>query len=58
MSTTWERWVTLETGARIATWHVGPLGLAVELEDVEGAATLEALVDGPDPFAPLFEGGA
>lgn len=57
VSTTWERWVTLETGARIATRHVGPLGLAVELEDVEGAATLEALVGGPDPFAPLFEEG-
>lgn len=55
VSTTWEEWVTLSTGARIATRHVGPLGLTLELEDVEGAETLDALIDEPDPFAPLFE---
>ncbi len=56
LATTWEGWTTLSTGARIATRHVGPLGLAMQLEDVEGAATLEALVGEADPFAPLFEG--
>lgn len=53
----WEGWTTLSTGARIATRHTGPLGLALELTDVEGAATLAELVDGPDPFAPLFARG-
>ena len=55
VETSWEGWVTLDTGARISTRHAGPLGLTLELTDVEGAATLDALVDGPDPFAPLFE---
>jgi hypothetical protein len=54
VSTTWEGWQTLSTGARIATRHVGPFGLTMQLEDVEGAATLEELVGEPDPFAPLF----
>lgn len=52
---TWEGWVTLATGARISTRHRGPLGMVLELTDVEGAATLEELEPGPDPFAPLFE---
>lgn len=55
VETSWEGWVTLDTGARISTRHAGPLGLTLELTDVQGAATLDALVDGPDPFAPLFE---
>ena len=55
VETSWEGWVTLDTGARISTRHAGPLGLTLELTDVEGATTLDALVDGPDPFAPLFE---
>lgn len=53
--TTWEDWTTLSTGARIARKHEGPLGLTLELSDVEGAETLGDLVDDPDPFAPLFE---
>ena len=52
---TWEGWVDLATGARISTRHRGPLGLVLELTDVEGAATLAELEPGPDPFAPLFE---
>lgn len=52
--TTWEDWITLSTGAKIARRHEGPLGLTLELTDVEGAATLDELVDGPDPFTPLL----
>lgn len=55
VATTWEGWQTLSTGAKIATRHQGPLGLSLELTDVEGAETLEALMGGDDPFAPLFE---
>ena len=55
LEVSWERWVTLETGARIATRHVGPLGLSFELTDVEGAETLGDLLEGDDPFAPLHE---
>jgi hypothetical protein len=51
---TWEGWITLSTGAKIATRHAGPLGLTLELTDVEGAASVADLVDGPDPFAPLL----
>lgn len=57
VETTWEGWRSLSTGARVSTRHRGPLGLTLELTDVEGAATLEDLVDGPDPFAPLFAEG-
>ena len=52
----WDGWRELATGAWISTAHHGPLGLTLELGDVRGAETLEALVDGPDPFSPLFEG--
>lgn len=55
VETSWEGWQTLTTEARIATTHVGPLGITIELTDVAGARTLEELVDGADPFAPLFE---
>jgi hypothetical protein len=58
VETSWEGWQTLSTGARIATTHVGPLGVTVELSDVAGARSLDELVDGPDPFAPLFEGSS
>ena len=55
VETSWEGWQTLSSGARIATRHVGPLGLTLELTDVEGAESLRALVGPDDPFAPLFE---
>ena len=54
VETSWSNWQTLSTGARISTRHVGPLGITVELTDVDGAETLSALQEGPDPFAPLF----
>jgi len=50
---TWEGFVTLSTGARIATrHHVGPA--PVTLGDLAGAATLAELDPGADPFARLF----
>ena len=49
----WERYVTLATGARIATRHrIGPVTLT--LDDVAGATTLAALEPGDDPFARLL----
>lgn len=49
----WEDWITLSTGARVATTHrMGPVTL--RLTDVAGAATLAELVPGQDPFASLF----
>lgn len=50
----WEGWITLATGARVSTRHqMGPVTL--ELSEVAGAATLEELVRGPDPFAPMMQ---
>lgn len=49
LEVSWERWVTLGTGARVATLHrLGPLRL--ELTDVAGAADLSTLA-ADDPFA-------
>ena len=57
MEVSWEAWITLETGALVSTLHeAGPMTLS--LEGVRGAATLEDLVGGDDPFAPLFGGEA
>ena len=48
----WAGWKRLSTGAWISTRHeLGPITL--ELTEVEGAATLEALVGDEDPFAAL-----
>lgn len=49
----WDGFVTLSTGARVATRHGDGL-LGFQLEDVRGAATLAELVPGEDPFAPLL----
>ncbi len=48
----WEGWVQLPTGARLSTRHAGPLSFG--LEDVRGAARLEDLTGGQDPFSPLL----
>jgi len=48
----WENWVTLSTGVRIATQHETPL-YTLHLKNVEGAVTLEELIPGEDPFASL-----
>lgn len=52
---TWEGWVRLATGAWIATEHSLRMG-SVNLQDVEGAASLAELVSGKDPFAVLDDG--
>jgi hypothetical protein len=51
----WESWVELETGARIATRHKLALG-SVEIGDLAGAANLALLEPGADPFAALLAG--
>lgn len=49
---TWERWITLRTGAKISTLHhVGPF--TVELSHVQGRGTLHELCGSEDPFADL-----
>lgn len=54
LEASWEEWLTLKTGARVATRH-RLLGLPlVRLTEVAGADSLAALEPGPDPFAPLF----
>ena len=55
MRASWESWVELETGARVSTFHKLALG-RVEIGDPAGAATLEELEPGSDPFAPLLAG--
>jgi hypothetical protein len=54
MDASWEDWITLSTGAKVATGH--KLAIArVDLEEVAGAATLEELLDGAaDPFPPIL----
>lgn len=53
----WSGWMQLSTGAWIATEHsVGSFSTEM-LTDVRGAATVEALTGGEDPFAPLSPGG-
>jgi hypothetical protein len=54
LEASWAGWQALSTGARISTEH----SLAVKtlkLTDVKGAATLGALLAGPDPFAALVD---
>lgn len=58
LEASWEGWRRLDTGAWIATRHQAPLGLTLELSDVRGAATLAALVEGPDPFADVVGASA
>ena len=51
---TWEDWITLSTGAKVAKTHQGPLGLKMNLDPLEGAASLAELVPGDDPFLRLL----
>jgi hypothetical protein len=50
---TWGGWTQLPTGAWISTEHRLPFGVHASLAEVAGAATLDALEPGPDPFARL-----
>lgn len=52
-----EDWIELRTGAKISTLHKSSL-FTLRLSDVKGAATLDELVPGPDPFAALVAGQA
>ena len=49
----WADWITLPTGAKIATSHtIGSVN--IRIEEVKAAATLSELEPGLDPFAVLF----
>lgn len=50
----WEKWVTLPTGAKVSTFHHSRFRDVV-LSDVQAAGSLEGLVGKEDPFAPLFK---
>lgn len=51
---TWEGWTQLDTGAWVSTDHRILGAIPLRLTDVAGAATLDALEPGPDPFARLL----
>ena len=52
---TWEDWVTLDTGVRVAQQHALANGLArPAVTNLRAAATLAQLVPGEDPFAALL----
>lgn len=56
VSTTWEGWTQLSTGAWIATEHGGPLGLSLKLTDVHAATSLTDLLGAErDPFGCLWQ---
>ena len=52
LETSWEEWVTLETGARIATRHKAGF-FTVALENVRGGNSLAAIGLSQDPFRSL-----
>ena len=54
VAATWEEWMTLPTGAKVATKHMF-MTREMRMTEVGGAATLAELEPGPDPFAALME---
>ena len=50
---TWENWITLDTGAKIATLHKSAV-FDLEIRDVKGAASLEAYGFEKDPFSLMY----
>ena len=52
LQASWEHWITLDTGARVATRH-RLWRFTLELQEVAGARTLAELEPAPDPFAAL-----
>ena len=51
---TWEDWITLDTGAKIATLHKSRI-FDLKLTDVKGSASLAAHGLTTDPFAPIVQ---
>ena len=49
----WDNWQTLDTGARVATRHRGPLGFTIELTNIRAGFSVRTLYPESDPFAPL-----
>ena len=52
LEATWAAWITLPTGAMVATEH-RVAGLTLRLRDIAAAESLAALEGATDPFAPL-----
>ncbi|MEL7340035.1 MAG: hypothetical protein AAGM67_06070 [Bacteroidota bacterium] len=53
LESSWEEWVTLDSGAKVASMH--KLGsVANPIEDIKGG-TLAEVAPGPDPFAALMK---
>ena len=50
----WDDWQMLDTGARVATRHRGPLGFTIELADIRAGFSVRTLYPESDPFAPLI----
>lgn len=55
IETTWEGWVDLSTGAKIATQHEAAGHLMTFITDLAGAQSLEALGVDPGLFDPILE---
>ena len=52
---TWEDWITLPTGAKVATMHKGKsTGMAITLTNIKGSTSLEAHGFKEDPFLSLY----
>ena len=52
LEASWEGWITLPTGARVATRH-RVAGFTLSFTDIAAAESLEALVGPQDPFQAL-----
>ncbi|MEM9718608.1 MAG: hypothetical protein AAGA10_05150 [Bacteroidota bacterium] len=48
----WEDWKTLKTGAKVSELHLMG-GITLQISDVQGAHSVEALTGGTDPFSAL-----
>ena len=52
LTTTWEGWKTLSTGARVSEFH-NLWGITLEVTDIRGAYQIEDLTGGENPFSDL-----
>ena len=53
VSTSWEGWQQLPTGAKISTRHKGPFGLELVLSDIKADTNAMSFFGGDDPFKVL-----